>query len=125
VDLEKAFDRVPREVIRWAMQNLGMEAWLVFAVMSMYTGAKTIVRTVYGNSTCFEEKVGMHQISALRPLLFVIAMIVILYFIFLSIIIHFNCLLYSTNIGEYTCSYLENSELPYQWELCCMLMTCL
>jgi len=42
--------------------------------MSMYTGAKTVVRTVYGNSNCFEVKVGMHQGSALSPLLFVIVM---------------------------------------------------
>jgi len=61
VDLEKAFDRVPREVISWAMHNLGVEEWLVSAVMSMYTGAKTVVRTVYGNSRGFEVKVGMHQ----------------------------------------------------------------
>ena len=37
VDLEKAFDRVPTEVIRWTMHNLGVEEWLVLAVMSMYT----------------------------------------------------------------------------------------
>ena len=29
VDLEKAFDRVPREVISWAMRKLGVEEWLV------------------------------------------------------------------------------------------------
>ena len=29
VDLEKVFDRVPREVIRWAMHKLGVEEWLV------------------------------------------------------------------------------------------------
>jgi len=40
VDLEKAFDRVQREVISWAMRKLGVEEWLVSAVMSMYTGAK-------------------------------------------------------------------------------------
>jgi len=75
IDLEKAFDRVPREVIRWAMRKLGVEEWLVSAVMSiMYTGAKTVVRTVYGNSSGFEVKVGMHQRSALSPLLFVIVM---------------------------------------------------
>jgi len=74
VNLEKAFDRVPREVIRWAMRKLGVEKWLVSAVMSMYTGAKTVVRTVYGNSNSFEVKVGMHQCSALSPLLFVIVM---------------------------------------------------
>ena len=34
VDLEKAFARVPREGIR-AMHKLGVEDWLVLAVMSM------------------------------------------------------------------------------------------
>ena len=28
VDLEKAFDRVPREVISWAVRKLGVEEWL-------------------------------------------------------------------------------------------------
>jgi len=73
VDLEKAFDMLPREVIRWAMRKLGVEEWLVSAVMPMYTGAKTVVRTVYDNSSRFEVKVGMHQGSALSPLLFVIS----------------------------------------------------
>ena len=72
VDLEKAFDRVPREVISWATRKLGVEEWLVSAVMSMYIGAKTVVRTVYGNSKGFEVKLGMHQGSALSPLLVVI-----------------------------------------------------
>ena len=74
VDLEKAFDRVPKEVIRWTMHKLGDEEWLISAVMSMYTGAKAVVRTVYGNCECFEVKVGMHQGSALSPLLILILM---------------------------------------------------
>ena len=41
VELEKAFDRVPREVISWAMRKLGVEEWLVSAVMSMYTTTTT------------------------------------------------------------------------------------
>jgi len=56
------------------MRKLGVEEWLVLVVMSMYTGAKTVVRTVYGNSKGFEVKVGTHQGSALSPLLFVIVM---------------------------------------------------
>ena len=43
----------PREVISWAMRKLGVEEWLVSAVMSMYIGAKTVIRTVYGNSKRF------------------------------------------------------------------------
>ena len=38
------------------------------------TGAETVVRTVYDNSKGFQVKVGMHQGSALSPLLFVIVM---------------------------------------------------
>jgi len=34
VDLEKAFDRIPKDVIRWAMRKLRDEEWLVSAVMS-------------------------------------------------------------------------------------------
>jgi len=72
--LKKAFDNVPREVIRWAMCKLGVGEWLVSEVMSMYAGAKTVGRTVYGNSNGFEAKVSMHEGSALSPLLFVIVM---------------------------------------------------
>jgi len=38
-----------------AMSKVGVEEWLVSAVMSMFTGAKTVVRTVYGNSNGFEK----------------------------------------------------------------------
>ena len=51
MDLEKPFDMVPREVITWAV-----EEWLVSAVMSLCTGAKTVVRSVYSNSNRFEVK---------------------------------------------------------------------
>ena len=57
---------------------------------------KTVVRTVHGNSSSFEVKVGMHQGSALSPLLFVIVMEAI--------------------------SRVNNLELPYHG-CCCMLMT--
>ena len=40
----------------------------------MYLGAKTVVRTVYGNSKSFDVNVGMHKGSALSPLLFMIVM---------------------------------------------------
>ena len=50
------------------MRKLGVEEWLVSAVMSMYTGAKTVVRTVYGNSKGFEVKVGTIQYNTIQNL---------------------------------------------------------
>ena len=44
------------------------------AVMAMYEGAQTVVRTTEGDSKAFNVKVGLHQRSALSPLLFVIVM---------------------------------------------------
>ena len=61
-------------MITWAVCKLGVEEWLVLAVMSVCTGAKTVVRIVYGNSNSFEVKVGMHQGSALSSLLFMLVM---------------------------------------------------
>ena len=43
-------------------------------VYVLYTAAKTVVTTVYGNSNAFEVKVGMYHGSAFSPLLFVIVM---------------------------------------------------
>jgi hypothetical protein len=77
VDLEKAFDRVPREVTRWALRKAGVEEWLVKTVMAMYEEAWTVVRTLDGESAGFEVKVGLHQGSVLSPLLFVTVMEVV------------------------------------------------
>ena len=44
------------------------------AVMAMYEGAQTLVRTTEGDSRAFNVKVGLHQGSVLSPLLFVILM---------------------------------------------------
>ena len=73
VYLEKAFDRVPREVTKWTMCKLRVDEWLVSAVMSVYMGSKTVVRTAHGNTDNIEVT-GMHEGLALSPLLFVIVM---------------------------------------------------
>ena len=41
VDLEKAFDRVPREVVRWTLRKLGVDEWLIRTFMALYTEACT------------------------------------------------------------------------------------
>ena len=77
VDLEKAFDRVPREVVRWALRKLGVDEWLIRTVMALYTEACTIVRIDAGLSESFEVKVGLHQGLVLSPLLFAAVMDVV------------------------------------------------
>ena len=42
--------------------------------MAMHEGAQTVVRTTEGDSKAFNVKVGLHQGSALSPLLFVTVM---------------------------------------------------
>ena len=74
VDLEKAFDRVPREVVWWALRRVGVEEWLVKVIQSMYVGVTTAVRMKGEESKEFEVKVGVHQGSVLSPLLFTIVL---------------------------------------------------
>ena len=44
MDLEKAFDRVPREVVWWALRCLGVDEWTVSVIKAMYEDATTTVR---------------------------------------------------------------------------------
>lgn len=74
VDLEKAFDRVPRDVVWWAMRKLGVEEWLVKVVQSMYHNVRSRVRVNGEFSDEFEVKVGVHQGSVLSPLLFIMVL---------------------------------------------------
>ena len=58
-DLEKAFDRVPREVVWWALRHLGVEEWLVTVIRAMNEGVTTAVKMKDGDSDGFEVKVGV------------------------------------------------------------------
>ena len=74
VDLEKAFDRVPREVLWWALRKKGIDEWLVTAIQAMYKDATTSVKFKNSESTAFDVKVGVHQGSVLSPLLFIMVL---------------------------------------------------
>src|SRR5437870_8024431 len=70
--LEKAFDRVPREVLWWALREVEVEEWLINVIQSLYEEATTSVKLRSGESQPFEVKIGVHQGSVLSPLLFII-----------------------------------------------------
>ena len=74
VDLEKAFDRVPREVIWWSLRRKGVLEREIKAIMEMYTNIETSVKVEYMRSESFDVKVGVHQGSILSPLLFALVM---------------------------------------------------
>ena len=74
VDLEKAFDRVPREVVWWALRCLGVDEWIVSVIKAMYEDATTTVRVNGRESKAFSVRVGVHQGSVLSPLLFIIVL---------------------------------------------------
>ena len=76
VDIEKAFDRVPRKVIEQAITRSSVVV-IDQAVMSLYDGAKTNVRAGSVDSEKFKVKVGVHQGSVSLPLLFTIVVDVI------------------------------------------------
>ena len=74
VYIEKAFDRVPRKIIWWALRKLGLEEWIVRLVQGICSNARSRVHVGEGYSEEFEVKVGVHQGSVLSPLLFIIVL---------------------------------------------------
>lgn len=60
VDPQKAFHRVPWEIVWCALRKAGVDKWLMKAVMAMYSEARV--------------NVDMHQDSVLSPLLLAIVM---------------------------------------------------
>ena len=74
VDLEKAFDRIPRDLIWWCLRKKGVPEEYVKIVQDMYRSSKTQVVTQNGESEYFPIDVGLHQGSALSPILFIIIM---------------------------------------------------
>ena len=74
VDLEKAYDKVPREEVWYCMRKSGLAEKYVRIVQDMYDGSTTAVRCAVGVTEGFEVTVGLHQRSALSPCLFAMVM---------------------------------------------------
>ena len=74
VDLEKAYNRVPRQELWECMRQSGVAEKYVRIVQDMYEGSITSVRCVVGMTEGFQVQVGLHQGSALSPFLFAMIM---------------------------------------------------
>ncbi|KAK3530016.1 hypothetical protein QTP86_009917 [Hemibagrus guttatus] len=74
VDLEKAYDRVPREELWYCMRKSGVAEKYVRVVRDMYERSRTVVRCAVGQTEEFKVEVGLHQGSALSPFLFAMVM---------------------------------------------------
>ena len=70
IDLEKAFDRVPRDLIWIALRAQKLPETYVTMIQDMYDGVTTKVKCSSGISEAFSVKVGVHQGSCESPLLF-------------------------------------------------------
>ena len=77
IDLEKAYDRVPRQEVWRGMREKMVPEKYVVLIQEMYKKGCTRVRSSVGTTEGFEVKVGLHQGSALSPFLFNIVMDVI------------------------------------------------
>ena len=64
MDLEKAFaafDRLPREVVWWALRYMHVDNGLIHVIQSMYHDPTTAVKFKGGSTWFFEVKVGVRQ----------------------------------------------------------------
>ena len=72
IDLEKAYDRVPRQEVWRCMREKGDK--YVIIVPDMYEGARTRVKNSVGITDMIPVGVGLHQGSSMSPYLFAMIM---------------------------------------------------
>jgi hypothetical protein len=74
IDLEKGYDKVPRNVMRWTLQKNKVSSKYITLIKDMYDNVVTSVRTSDGDTINFLINIGLHQRSALSPYLFALVM---------------------------------------------------
>jgi hypothetical protein len=74
IDLEKTYDKVPRNVMWWALQKHKVSTKYITLIKDMYDNVVTSVRTSDRDINDFPINIGLHQRSSLGPYLFTLVM---------------------------------------------------
>jgi Reverse transcriptase (RNA-dependent DNA polymerase) len=74
IDLEKAYDKIPRNIMWWALKRKLVPTKYVTLIKDMYKNVVICVRACDGESDTFPIKIGLHQGSALSPYIFTLVM---------------------------------------------------
>jgi hypothetical protein len=70
IDLEKAYNKVPRNIIWWVLQKHKVSTKYNTLIKDMYNNVVTSVRISDGDTNNFSINIGLHQVSALNHYLF-------------------------------------------------------
>jgi hypothetical protein len=74
IDLEKAYEKVPMNIMWWALQKHKVSTKYITLIKDMYDNVVTSVRTSDGYTNDFPINIGLHQGSTLSPYLFTLMM---------------------------------------------------
>jgi hypothetical protein len=61
IDLETAYDKVPRDVMWWALEKYKVPTKYITLIKDMYKDAMTCVRICDSDTSDFPIKIGLHQ----------------------------------------------------------------
>jgi hypothetical protein len=74
IDLEKAYDKVPRNIMWWALQKHKVSIKYITLIKDMYDNVVTSVRTSNRDTNDFPINIRLYQGLALSPYLFALVM---------------------------------------------------
>jgi Reverse transcriptase (RNA-dependent DNA polymerase) len=74
IDLEKVYDKIPRNIMWWTLKRKLVPAKYVTLIKDIYINIVTYFRACDGESDTLPIKIGLHQGSVLSPYIFTLVM---------------------------------------------------